>query len=64
MLFAFDTFGFIASDAVDLLQRVQKTMHNNIVSPRSMDVVFKRIGFVIQKGLMAQLVVCLPFTRV
>jgi hypothetical protein len=28
-------------------------MHNNVVSPRSMDVVFKMIGFAIQKGLVA-----------
>jgi hypothetical protein len=45
--FAFDTFAFLARDAVNLLQRVQKIMHNNVVSPRSMDVVFKRIGFAI-----------------
>jgi hypothetical protein len=45
--FAFDTFGFLAPDAVNLLQRVQKIMHNNVVCPRSMDVVFKRIGFAI-----------------
>ncbi|KAK2384559.1 GDSL esterase/lipase [Trifolium repens] len=62
--FAFDTFGFLAPYAVDLLQRVQKIMHNNVVSPRSMDVVFKRIGFAIQKGLAAQLVARLPFTYV
>jgi hypothetical protein len=62
--FAFDTFGFLAPDAVDLLQRVQKIMHNNVVSPRSMDVVFKRIGFAIQKELAAQLVARLPFTHV
>jgi hypothetical protein len=37
-------------------------MHNNIVSPRSMDVVFKRIDFAIQKGLAAQFVARLPFT--
>jgi hypothetical protein len=60
--FAFDTFGFLAPDAVDLLQSVQKIMHNNVVSPRSMDVVFKMIGFVIQKGLAVQLVARLPFT--
>jgi hypothetical protein len=58
--FAFDTFGFLASEAVDLLNRVQRVMHNNIMSPRSMNVVFTRIGFVIQKGLAVQFVVCLP----
>jgi hypothetical protein len=39
-------------------------MHNNVVSPRSMNVVFKKIGFAIQKGLAAQLVAHLPFTHV
>jgi hypothetical protein len=29
-----------------------------------MDVVFKRVGFAIQKGLAAQLVARLPFTHV
>jgi hypothetical protein len=61
--FAFDTFGFLAPDAVNFLQRVQKIMHNNVVSLRSIDVVFKRIGFAIQKRLAAQLVVSLPFTH-
>ncbi|PNY15245.1 auxilin-like protein [Trifolium pratense] len=48
-------------NAVDLLKRVQRVMHNNVVSPRSMNVVFKRICFAIQKGLTTQLVVRLPF---
>ncbi|KAL5709901.1 hypothetical protein ACHQM5_020530 [Ranunculus cassubicifolius] len=58
--FAFDTFGFLAPDAVELLKRVQKVMHSNVMTPRSVDVVFKRIGFAIQKGLAAQLVARLP----
>jgi len=58
--FAFDTFDFLASEAVDLLHRVQKVMHSNVMSPRSMNVVFTRIGFAIQKGLTAQLVARLP----
>jgi len=58
--FVFDTFGFLASEVVDLLYRIQKVMHANVMPPRSMDVVFTRIGFVIQKGLAAQLVVHLP----
>jgi len=49
--FAFDTFGFLAPEVVDLLYRVQKVMHSNVMSPRSMNVVFTRIGFAIQKGL-------------
>jgi hypothetical protein len=52
------TLGFLAPVVVDLLQRVQKIMHNNVVSPRSMDVIFKMISFSIHKGLAAQIVVC------
>jgi hypothetical protein len=62
--FAFDTFGFLAPEAVDLLKRIQKVMHSNIMSPRSMNVVFQRLSFAIQKGLAAQLVVRLPFIHV
>ncbi|PNX69718.1 auxilin-like protein, partial [Trifolium pratense] len=47
--FVFDTFGFLAPDVADLLKIVQRIMHNNIFSHRSMDVVFKMIGFAIQK---------------
>jgi hypothetical protein len=57
--FAFDTFDFLASEVVDLLHRVQRVMHSNVMSPRSMNVVFM-ISFATQKGLAAQLVVCLP----
>ncbi|GJS67203.1 hypothetical protein Tco_0681767 [Tanacetum coccineum] len=60
--FAFDTFGFLAPEATELLNRVQRVMHNNVMTPRSTDVVFKRIGFAIQKGLAAQLVARLPST--
>ncbi|MFS7976906.1 putative exostosin [Helianthus anomalus] len=58
--FAFDTFGFLAPKAVDLLSRVQRVMYSNVMTPRSMDVVFKRLSFAIQKGVTAQLVACLP----
>ncbi|KAL4586839.1 hypothetical protein LXL04_011484 [Taraxacum kok-saghyz] len=40
--FVFDTFGFLATEAVDLLNRVQRVMHSNVMTPKSMDVVFKR----------------------
>ncbi|MCH87251.1 auxilin-like protein [Trifolium medium] len=40
ILFTFDTFDFLAPEAVSLQQRVQKVMNNNIVSPRAMNVVF------------------------
>jgi hypothetical protein len=62
--FAFDTFGFLVLEAVDVLKRVQRVIHNNVVSLRSQDVVFKRISFVIQKGLAAQLVAHLPSIKV
>ncbi|GJT83174.1 hypothetical protein Tco_1057516, partial [Tanacetum coccineum] len=58
--FAFDTFGFLAPEAVELLTRVQRVMNSNVMTPRSINVVFTRIGFAIQKGLAAQLVARLP----
>ena len=58
--FAFDTFGFLPPDAVEVLKRVQRVLHGNVMSPRSSNVVFRRIGFAIQKGLAAQLVARLP----
>jgi hypothetical protein len=58
--FVFDTFGFLTPETVSLLQRVQKFMNSNVVSPKAINVVFKRIGFVIQKVVAAQLVICLP----
>jgi hypothetical protein len=39
-------------------------MHSNIVSPKSMNVVFQKLGFSIQKGLAAQLVARIPFIHV
>ncbi|KAK2438168.1 hypothetical protein QL285_022979 [Trifolium repens] len=48
--FAFDTFGFLATEVVDVLKRVQRVRHSNVVSTRSQDVVFKRINFAIKKG--------------
>jgi len=62
--FAFDTFGFLALKAVDLLHRVQKVMHSNVMSPRSVNVVFTKIDFAIQKGIAAQLVARLPSIQV
>jgi hypothetical protein len=53
ILFACDTFGFLASDVVDILQRVHKITHSNVVSHRSMNVLFKRIDFAIHKRLAA-----------
>jgi hypothetical protein len=56
--FAFDTFDFLAQETVELLKRVQRVIHINVVMSRFMDVVFRMLGFAIQKGLAAQLVVC------
>jgi len=64
ILFAFDTFGFLAPETVDILHRVQKVMYDNVMSHRSLNVVFTRISFVIQKGPTAQLVACLPYIQV
>nr|GEW28892.1 auxilin-like protein [Tanacetum cinerariifolium] len=36
--FAFDTFCFLAPEAVELLSRVQPVMHSNVMTPRSTDV--------------------------
>jgi len=58
--FAFDTFGFLAPEVVDLLHRVQRVVHSNVMTPESMNVVFIRIGFAVQKDLAAQLVCPLP----
>jgi len=62
--FAFDTFGFLAPEVVDLLHRVQKVVHSNVMSPRSMNVVFIGVRFAIQKGLVTQFVVRLPSIQV
>jgi hypothetical protein len=64
--FAFDIFDFLAPEAVDILKRVQRVIHHsNVVSPRSqVDVVFKRIDFAIQKGIAAQLIICLLSIKV
>nr|GEX98184.1 putative reverse transcriptase domain-containing protein [Tanacetum cinerariifolium] len=64
ILFAFDTFGFLAPKAVELLSLVQRVTHSNDTTPRSTDMIFKRIGFAIQKGLAAQLVARLPSTTI
>jgi hypothetical protein len=64
ILFAFDTFGFLEPEVVDVLKIVQRIMYSNVVSPRFQDVVFKMISFVIQKRLAAQLVTRLPSIKV
>jgi len=46
----------------NIMHRVQRAIDRNIMSPRSMNVVFTRIDFAIQQGLVVQLVSCLPST--
>jgi hypothetical protein len=50
-------FDFLATMDINLLKRVQKVMHNNIVSPKYLNVVFRMIYCVIKKRLTVQLVV-------
>ncbi|AES73310.1 hypothetical protein MTR_3g101880 [Medicago truncatula] len=47
-----------------LLHRVQRIMHDNVMTHRFMNVVFTKIDFVIQKDLAVQLVACLPSIHV
>lgn len=47
--FVFDTFSFLAPKEIDLLQKVQRLMNNNVVSHISMNIIFKIIDFVIKK---------------
>jgi len=42
--FAFDTFGFLALEAVELLSRVQRVMHGHVMTPRSMNIVLKELA--------------------
>ncbi|KAI3704356.1 hypothetical protein L1987_74574 [Smallanthus sonchifolius] len=60
--FAFDTFGFLAPETVEFLNRVQRVVHSNISAPKTQSFVFSMIGFAIQKGVAAQLVARLPAT--
>ncbi|KAK1437289.1 hypothetical protein QVD17_03079 [Tagetes erecta] len=59
---AFDTFGFLATEAVNFLTRVQRVIHSNVSTPKGQGFVFSRLGFSIQRGVAAQLVARLPAT--
>jgi hypothetical protein len=48
--FAFDTFGFLAPDV--------EVRHCNVVSPKSINVVFQRLNFAIPKGLISSATYC------
>ncbi|GJW13903.1 hypothetical protein Tco_0018036 [Tanacetum coccineum] len=54
--FAFDTFGFLAPEAEEFLNRVQRVVQSNFSTPKTKNFIFSRIGFAIQKGVAAQLV--------
>jgi hypothetical protein len=45
-------------------ENLKINMHNNVVSHRYLDIVFKKIGFIIQKGLTAQFVARLSLIQV
>jgi len=45
--FTFDTFGFLTVDVVDFLHKVQKIMHNNVMSHESINDKFTMIDFAI-----------------
>ncbi|GJX62058.1 hypothetical protein Tco_0294958 [Tanacetum coccineum] len=58
--FAFDTFGFLAPEADEFLNRVQRVVQSNFSTPKTQNFIFSRIGFAIQKGVAAQLFARLP----
>ncbi|KAL8250908.1 hypothetical protein R6Q59_034601 [Mikania micrantha] len=58
--FAFNTFGSLAPDAATFLKRVQQVVHSNSSTPKNANFVFSKIGFAIQKGVVAQLIARLP----
>jgi hypothetical protein len=62
--FVFDIFGFRAPNIVNILKKVQRVMYSNMISTRSLDVVFKTIDFAIQNELAVQLIACLSFIQV
>lgn len=61
--FVFDTLGIIVLDVVEILNRVQRIMDSNIITPKSIDVVIKRVTLS-PKGLVAQHIESFPSTSV
>jgi hypothetical protein len=45
--FVFDTFGFLSSENMNILKRVQRIMHSNVMSSRFLNVVFEKIDFTV-----------------
>ncbi|KAL5714452.1 hypothetical protein ACHQM5_016415 [Ranunculus cassubicifolius] len=62
--FGFTTFGGLSEEAIDLLSRVEKVAHQHLVCYKSTKFVFHRLGFLIQKGIAAQIVSRLPINFV
>ncbi|GJV58022.1 putative reverse transcriptase domain-containing protein [Tanacetum coccineum] len=58
--FAFDTFGFLAPETEEFLNRVQRFVQSNFLTPKTQNFIFSRIDFAIQKGVAVQLVARLP----
>jgi hypothetical protein len=54
---------FLALDVVNILKKLQRFMHNNVISSRSLDIVFKRICFSIKK-ISDELIIRLSFIQV
>ncbi|KAL8235270.1 hypothetical protein R6Q59_021370 [Mikania micrantha] len=54
--FAFDTYGFLASEDVNFLNMVQMILHGNILALGIQNSVFSKTSFAIQKGVVTQLV--------
>ena len=50
------TFGFIILKVDNLLQRIERVMHNNIVSPKFINVIFKKL-ILPSKKLTVQLII-------
>ncbi|GJR72939.1 putative reverse transcriptase domain-containing protein [Tanacetum coccineum] len=58
--FAFDTFGFLAPEAEEFLTRVQRVVQSNFSTLKTQNFIFSRIGFAIQKEVVAHLVARFP----
>ncbi|KAL5717905.1 hypothetical protein ACHQM5_010858 [Ranunculus cassubicifolius] len=58
--FGFTSFGCLCEEAIDFMTRVEKVAHSHLVCYKSTKFVFHRLGFLIQKGIAAQIVSRLP----
>jgi hypothetical protein len=61
--FVFDTFGFRSPMNINILKRVQRVMHSNVMSSRFLNVVFKKIDFTVIQRISGTtlMLVCHPF---